>query len=98
MKKKIEVFEMTKRDLEFFNRVLNGDAKITDNHRSRTKLFKFVSSYADYICVDKENNAWLIHLGDGDFVVFRTDKYWLYDNGYRYIGGARRLRELPNLI
>lgn len=96
--KSCEPIEMTKTDLEFFNSVLTGNAKIVENNKSRPKLFKSVCRYAESISIDKENDAWLIHLGDGDFIVFRLDKYWVYDNGYKYTCGAKRLRDLPKYL
>lgn len=90
--------EMTKKDKEFFDRVLYGNAKIRPNHKSRSKLFKFVSSYAKSIAVDEENDAWLIHLGGDDYVVYRVAKGWVYDEGYRHTRGATYLRVLPELL
>lgn len=90
--------EMNKADLKFFNSVLTGNAKIVENHKSRSKLFKLVSGYAESISIDEDLDAWLIHLGDGDFVVYRKDKSWVYDNGYKYTSGVKRLRELPRYL
>lgn len=97
-KKTLPVVEMTENDIVFFEEMFSRNPPVTRNHRMRSRLFKFVSEFAESISIDKEMKAWLIHLADDDFVVYRYDKGWLYDDGYRYTAGVARLMDLPDLL
>lgn len=98
MGKEFNFIEMTDKDKEFWNAVIADKANYVVNHWSRTPLFRFVSTYAKAIYVSERYNAWIIDLGDGDIVMYRPDKSWVYDNGYRYTAGVARLYALPSLL